>query len=103
MGMSMHPQGFEPFPSLGADGMAQSGMASHGGYALPAALLQQYPALAGIQWDSLPPGPPDEMEGDISARSSFDASSGGEYYEEDDGDFKVGLSQGAPQYGYMAT
>jgi hypothetical protein len=50
---------------------------------LPAALLAQYPALAGIQWDQLPPGPPDELEGDISGRSSFDASSGGEYYEEE--------------------
>jgi hypothetical protein len=50
---------------------------------LPAALLAQYPALAGIQWDQLPPGPPDELDGDISGRSSFDASSGGEYYEEE--------------------
>ncbi|KAH7401619.1 hypothetical protein BKA66DRAFT_405778 [Pyrenochaeta sp. MPI-SDFR-AT-0127] len=50
---------------------------------LPAALLAQYPALAGIQWDQLPPGPPDEVEGDISGRSSFDASSGGEYFDEE--------------------
>jgi transcription factor CRZ1 len=47
---------------------------------LPAALLQQYPALAGIDWNSIPQGPPPEEE--YSGRSSFDASSGGEYYED---------------------
>ncbi|KAL6714900.1 DNA-binding transcription factor [Lecanora helva] len=46
----------------------------------PAALLQQYPALQGIQWDL--PGGGDESE--ISARSSYDASSGGEYFDEPD-------------------
>lgn len=52
---------------------------------LPAALLAQIPALAAVQWDTLPPGPPpDEFEGDISGRSSFDASSGGEWMDEDD-------------------
>ena len=55
--------------------------------ALPAALLAQFPALAGIQWDALPP---DDFDGgvggggDISGRSSFDASSGGEWIEEDE-------------------
>ncbi|KAF1940173.1 hypothetical protein EJ02DRAFT_380236 [Clathrospora elynae] len=53
---------------------------------LPAALLAQYPALAAIQWDQLPAGPPDD-DGDISGRSSFDASSGGEYFE-DEGDYQ---------------
>nr|POE62406.1 c2h2 finger domain transcription factor crza [Quercus suber] len=48
---------------------------------LPQALLQQYPALAGLDWNSIPQGPPPE-EGDISGRSSYDASSGGEYYDE---------------------
>ncbi|KAH9808843.1 Transcriptional regulator CRZ1 [Teratosphaeria destructans] len=48
---------------------------------LPAALLQQYPALAGIDWSSIPQGPPPE-EGDFSGRSSFDASSGGEFYDD---------------------
>ena len=47
---------------------------------LPAALLQQYPALAGLDWNSIPQGPPPEE--DYSGRSSFDASSGGEYYED---------------------
>jgi hypothetical protein len=53
-------------------------------YRLPQALLQQYPTLGGI-WDQLPPNGPDEIEGDISGRSSFDASSAGEY--EDEGDY----------------
>lgn len=47
---------------------------------LPAALLQQYPALAGIDWNSMPSGPPPEE--DYGGRSSYDASSGGEYYDE---------------------
>ena len=47
---------------------------------LPAALLQQYPALAGIDWNSVPQGPPPEE--DYSGRSSFEASSGGEYYDD---------------------
>lgn len=51
-----------------------------GGF-LPAALLQQYPALAGLDWNSIPQGPPPEE--DYSGRSSFDAaSSGGEYYDD---------------------
>lgn len=29
---------------------------------LPSALLAQYPALAGIQWDQLPPGSPEELD-----------------------------------------
>ena len=48
---------------------------------LPAALLLQYPALQGLQWDQLgQPGPGDE--GEMSGRSSFDAGSGGEYFDE---------------------
>jgi hypothetical protein len=83
---SMMPQpGFEAFSSV-SGGLDPTTGASMSGpqYALPAALLAQFPALAGIQWDQLPPGPPDEVDGDISGRSSFDASSGGELYEEDD-------------------
>ncbi|EAT87393.2 hypothetical protein SNOG_05002 [Parastagonospora nodorum SN15] len=71
----MSQSGFEPFP--------QAGMSQAPAQFLPAALLAQYPALAGIQWDQLPPGNPEEMEGDISGRSSFDASSGGEYFEDE--------------------
>lgn len=74
-GMMAPPPGFQQFPSIPGVQTAQ--------YGLPAALLAQYPALAGIQWDTLPSGPPDEID-DISGRSSFDASSGGELFEEDE-------------------
>ncbi|KAF1834982.1 hypothetical protein BDW02DRAFT_497072 [Decorospora gaudefroyi] len=73
-GGMMPGQAFDQFPQGGGMQAAQQ--------FLPAALLAQYPALAGIQWDQPPAGPPDE-DGDISGRSSFDASSGGEYYEEE--------------------
>jgi transcription factor CRZ1 len=87
-GGMMPPQpGFQGFPPVtgGIDPNGQPIATPQ--YGLPAALLAQYPALAGIQWDSLPPGPPEEVEGDISGRSSFDASSGGELFEEDEGDY----------------
>lgn len=77
---------FQPFPPVTGVDPTGAGMAGSQ-YGLPAALLAQYPALAGIQWDTLPPGPPEEVEGDISGRSSFDASSGGELFEEDDTDY----------------
>lgn len=48
---------------------------------LPASLLQQYPALAGIDWAAIPQGNPAPEE-EYSGRSSFDASSGGEMYDE---------------------
>ncbi|KAF2013720.1 hypothetical protein BU24DRAFT_434664 [Aaosphaeria arxii CBS 175.79] len=85
-GMMPAPQpGFEQFPQMGGmDPNIAPGMQAPQ-YGLPAALLAQYPALAGIQWDALPPGAPEEVEGDISGRSSFDASSGGELFEDDEG------------------
>lgn len=46
-------------------------------YMLPRALLAQYPTLQGI-WNELPATVPED---DISGRSSFDASSAGEYDE----------------------
>jgi transcription factor CRZ1 len=57
-----------------------------GGFALPAALLAQYPALSNIDWAAMPQG---DDTGDLSdvgmGRSSFDASSGGDYgYDESD-------------------
>ncbi|KAL8953546.1 MAG: hypothetical protein Q9222_000604 [Ikaeria aurantiellina] len=69
----------------------------NGGFTLPAALLAQYPALQGLQWDQLSgPGPGDE--GEISGRSSFDASSGHEsgYYDDDgvDGGYVSGPGTG---------
>lgn len=86
-GMMAPPQpGYQGFPP-GTGGLDPSGgVVAAPQYGLPAALLAQYPALAGIQWDQLPSGP-EEVEGDISGRSSFDASSGGELFEDDDGEY----------------
>lgn len=67
-----------------------------GNYTLPAALLAQYPALAGLSWNELPQG--DVHDDDPSGRSSFDAS-GSEYYDEgDDGGYISGGP--GPQQGY---
>ncbi|KAK4981514.1 DNA-binding transcription factor [Elasticomyces elasticus] len=53
---------------------------SSGNFVLPAALLAQYPALQTLQWDQIP-----AAEEEIGGRSSFDASSGGEFgFDEDD-------------------
>jgi hypothetical protein len=55
-----------------------------GGFTLPAVLLAQYPALNNIDWSVMPQG---EDPGEISDvgvdRNSFDASSGGELYDDD--------------------
>ncbi|KAI9036843.1 putative C2H2 transcription factor Crz1 [Aspergillus affinis] len=51
-------------------------------FVLPAALLAQYPALQTLQWDQIPASADDPS--DIGGRSSFDASSGGEFGFEDD-------------------
>ncbi|EAW08042.1 putative C2H2 transcription factor Crz1 [Aspergillus clavatus NRRL 1] len=53
-----------------------------GNFILPAALLAQYPALQNLQWDQLAATADDPS--DIGGRSSFDASSGGEFGFEDD-------------------
>ena len=58
-----------------------NGMPMQQQFAFPAALLQQFPALQGLQWDSLGNGPDEE---EYSGRSSFDASSGGDFYDDED-------------------
>ena len=70
---------------------------SSGNYTLPAALLAQYPALAGLTWSDLPQGDPGKDD-DPSGRSSFDAS-GSEYYDEDNEGGYVSSGPG-PQPGY---
>jgi transcription factor CRZ1 len=56
-----------------------------GNFALPAALLVQYPALNNIDWSAMSQGEdPGEMSDVGAGRSSFDASSGGEVYGDDD-------------------
>lgn len=78
-------------------------MDASGNYTLPAALLAQYPALAGLSWADLPQGDAG-MEDDVSGRSSFDAS-GSEYYDEGDETGYVsgpgtGFTQGQMPDGY---
>ena len=77
-GMMQTQPGYEAFPQ-----MTQAPQPF-----LPAALLAQYPVLATMDWNSMPTGGPDEAD-DISGRSSFDASSGGEYLE-DESDYQQG-------------
>jgi hypothetical protein len=71
---------------------------------LPAALLQQYPALAGLDWNSLPQGPPPDEEA-YSGRSSFDAgaSSGGELHEDLSENEMGSYTQSNPNMGGMAN
>lgn len=76
---------------------------STGNFILPAALLAQYPALQTLQWDQIPAAGDDP--GDIGGRSSFDASSGGEFgFDEDDSGMGYGNNQamyGVPNSGQM--
>lgn len=79
-------------------GMDSNGfpMDASGNYTLPAALLAQYPALATLSWSDLPQGG-DNMDDEISGRSSFDAS-GSEYYDEgEDGGYVSGPGPGYGQ------
>ena len=81
------------------------------GMTLPAALLAQYPALAGIQWDGLPAGGngyndmDDDFDYEPGGRNSFEMSSGGEWdlEEEEEGyDAGNGGMMGAPPPGNAA-
>ncbi|CAL3964282.1 hypothetical protein PZA11_001677 [Diplocarpon coronariae] len=67
-----------------------------GNYTLPAALLAQYPALAGLSWSDVGQGDAG-LDDDPSGRSSFDAS-GSEFYDDDnEGGY---VSSGPGQQGY---
>lgn len=59
-----------------------------GGYALPAALLAQYPALAQMNWS---PNDMNNVEDELSGRSSFDAS---DYDDGDDTGYVSGPGSG---------
>lgn len=63
------------------------------GFTLPAALLLQYPALQGIQWDQLGQTGQGE-DGEVSGRSSFDAGSQGDGFDDDDGEYMSGGAGG---------
>jgi hypothetical protein len=69
---------------------------SSGTFTLPQALLAQYPALQGLQWDQLGNGGPGGDEGELSGRGDFDASSGGEYYDEEETGYASGTGYGNP-------
>ena len=63
-----------------------------GNYALPAALIAQYPALAQVNWSTVDmSGAGSGMEDDISGRSSFDAS---DFDDGDDGGYVSGPGTG---------
>lgn len=61
---------------------------ANGNYTLPAALLAQYPALAQMSWNDM--GSNQNIEDDLSGRSSFDASD----YEGDDTGYVSGPGTG---------
>ncbi len=64
---------------------------ANGGYSLPAALLAQYPALAGMNWSAEMTGGGSGMEDELSGRSSFDAS---DYDENDESGYVSGPGTG---------
>jgi hypothetical protein len=67
------------------------------GMVFPSALLEQYPALANMEWGSLPPDTDDLGDGgEASNRSSFDAS-GGEW---DDASASGGSALGSHRNSY---
>jgi len=86
--MSAPQMGMEPGYPMDASGQ----------YALPAALLAQYPALAQMNWSQDMAG---GMDDEISGRSSFDAS---DYDEGEEGGYVsgpgTGFGEGSMQQGY---
>ena len=66
-------------------------MDASGNYALPQALLAQYPALAQMNWAGGDMGGGNPMDDDLSGRSSFDAS---DYDDGDDGGYVSGPGTG---------
>lgn len=76
-------------PGMGMDTGPGYPMDASGNYALPAALLAQYPVLAQMNWSAPEMG--SGMEDDLSGRSSFDAS---DYDEADEGGYVSGPGSG---------
>lgn len=78
------------------------GLEVGGNYSLPQALLAQYPALATLAWDQMGPGGGVDEE-DLSGRSNYDASSGGEFYDDEGGEGSGYVSgPGGNNYGSSA-
>lgn len=95
-----------PMPHPDAQGgvsMGGPGIDSSSGMMFPSALIEQYPALAGLEWGALQPGEA-EMDDiadtgsgmDDGHRSSFD-NSGGEW---DDGSVSGGSAMGSHRNSY---
>lgn len=57
----------------------------NGRFTLPAALLAQYPALQALQWDQLGVGPGLHGDDGEGGGRSYDGSSQGEYFDDEDG------------------
>ena len=70
----------QPVQQMQTFGMDPSG---GGGFALPAALLAQYPALNNIDWSTMPQGEDPGELSDYGPRRSFEGSSGGEYFDDE--------------------
>lgn len=75
-------------PPMGMDPTGGYSMDPSGNFALPAALIAQYPALAQMNWAGPEMG---GIEEDISGRSSFDAS---DFDDGDDGGYVSGPGTG---------
>ena len=66
------------------DGGGQAANSSSNNFVLPAALLAQYPEFQTLQWDRIGANAPSDDMSEAGGRSSYDASSGGEYGFDDD-------------------
>ncbi|CAP61217.1 uncharacterized protein PODANS_3_1720 [Podospora anserina S mat+] len=87
-GMVMQAPGMMMPPGMDPNAGAYP-MDPNGNYALPQALLAQYPALAQMNWSDMGGG--GGIEDDISGRSSYDAS---DYDDEADGGYVSGPGTG---------
>jgi hypothetical protein len=84
-GMVMQSPGMMMPPGMDPNAPAGYPMDASGNYALPQALLAQYPALAQMNWSG------NGMEDDLSGGSGFDAS---DYDDGDDGGYVSGPGTG---------
>ncbi|GAB1318592.1 DNA-binding transcription factor [Madurella fahalii] len=89
-GMVMQPPGMMMAPGMDPNAGGYP-MDASGNYALPQALLAQYPALAQMNWSAADMGGGSGIEDDLSGRSSFDAS---DYDDGDDGGYVSGPGTG---------
>lgn len=79
--MQSTPQQQHPAPNINQSQQING----NGGFTLPAALLAQYPALQALQWDQLGVGPGSHGDDGEGGGRSYDGSSQGEYFDDEDG------------------